>query len=75
MLGLFRETVREGHSKIRSRVGLTEMKSFVKTEQGRPQASKGSYDDCVMCYAITRQMHEYAEFAGQVRTAVMPSFA
>lgn len=75
MLGLYRETVREGHSIIRSRVGVSEMMTFIQNESGRPEAAKGAYDDCVMCYAITRKMHEYAAFMGQIRTAVMPSFA
>ena len=61
MLGDFREAVRERQVMIHSRGGLQEMMSFIYKD-GRAQASKGAFDDRVMCYAIGWAMREFARF-------------
>lgn len=71
MLGEFREAVRERQVTIRSRGGIGEMMSFVRGDDGRPEASKGAFDDRPMCYAVAWQMRKYAKFA--VRAAAPPS--
>ena len=63
MLGEWREAVRERQVTIRSRGGLMEMQTFIQNEAGRPEASRGAFDDRVMAYAIGWQMRKYAKFA------------
>ncbi len=63
MLGEFREAIRNLQVTIRSREGLQEMLSFIRAEDGRPEAGRGAYDDRVMAYAIAWQMRKYANFS------------
>lgn len=51
-LGMLRTTVRENPERIKDMDTLLEMTTFIKNEQGRPEAAKGSHDDCVMARAI-----------------------
>ena len=54
------------------------MLSFIRNEAGRPQASKGGYDDRVMAYAIAWQMRKFANFGSRrlrgTRTSVPTAF-
>src|SRR3990167_792146 len=59
MLGEFREAARNRRVIIRSREGVGEMMSFVRNDKGRPEASKGAYDDRPITYAIAWQMREH----------------
>jgi PBSX family phage terminase large subunit len=68
-LGMLRTVVRESPERIKDMDTLLEMTTFVKNEQGRPEAAKGSHDDCVMARAIncyiahqqTREIQFYSE--------------
>jgi phage terminase large subunit len=51
-LGMLRAEVREHPERIKDLDLLYEMTTFVKNEQGKPEAAKGSHDDCVMARAI-----------------------
>lgn len=51
-LGMLRTVVREHPERIKDMDTLLEMTTFVKNEQGRPEAAKGAHDDCVMARAI-----------------------
>ncbi|KKK90786.1 hypothetical protein LCGC14_2719510, partial [marine sediment metagenome] len=62
MLGEFREAVRGRELIIRSREGVTEMMTFVRNDKGRPEASKGAYDDRVMTYAEAWAVRDIANF-------------
>ena len=62
LLGEFREVIRERQATIRSRGGIGEMMTFIQNEKGRPEASKGAFDDRVMSYAIMWQMRKFAKF-------------
>jgi len=44
-----------------TRGGVAEMMTFVYRD-GRPEASKGAYDDRPMSYSIGWQMRKYAKF-------------
>lgn len=46
------EEVREHWDLIQDRATLEEMLTFVRNEQGRPQAQQGAHDDCIMALAI-----------------------
>ena len=72
MLNDLREAVREGQVVIHSRGGVAEMMNFVRTEKGRPEASRGAYDDRVISYALAWQMKGWATFstAGASKAAV-----
>ena len=56
MLAVLKEFTEEFPEKIPSRELLTEMLSFVKTDDGRPEAQQGKHDDLVMGFAITLQL-------------------
>lgn len=63
MLGMLRTVVRENPERIKDLDTLLEMTTFVKNEEGRPEASKGTHDDCVMsrainCYIAHQQTRE-----------------
>jgi len=62
MLAEFGEAIRNRLIVIRCREGIGELLSFIRNEQGRPQAAKGAYDDRVMAYALAWQMRKYASF-------------
>ena len=62
MLAEFAEAIRNRLIVIRCREGIGELLSFIRNEQGRPQAAKGAYDDRVMAYALAWQMRKYASF-------------
>ena len=62
MMGEFREAVRNRQVTIYSRGGLNEMLSFIRTPSGRPEHSKGAYDDRPIAYAIMWQMRKHAKF-------------
>ena len=62
MLAEFAEAIRNREIVIRCHEGIGEMLSFIRNEQGRPQAAKGAYDDRVMAYALAWQMRKYARF-------------
>lgn len=51
-LGMLRTVVREHPERIKDMDTLLEMTTFVKNEEGRPEAAKGSHDDFVMARAI-----------------------
>jgi phage terminase large subunit len=51
-LGMLKTVVRENPERIKDLDTLLEMTTFVKNEAGRPEASKGAHDDCVMARAI-----------------------
>lgn len=51
-LGMLRAEVREHPERIKDIDLLYEMTTFVKNEQGKPEAAKGEHDDCVMARAI-----------------------
>lgn len=53
----FKEVARENIEHIYNKELLKEMLSFVKNDQGRPEAAEGSHDDCVMAHAITLHLH------------------
>jgi len=63
MLGEFREAMRNRQVIIRSRPGVAEMLSFVRNEKGRPEASKGAFDDRVVTYSMGWQMRKYANYS------------
>jgi phage terminase large subunit len=46
------EIVRENPTAFNDLTTLNEMLSFVRNEKGRPEAAKGSHDDCIMSLAI-----------------------
>ena len=75
MLAELAEAIRIGEIVIRCREGIGEMLSFVRNEQGRPQASKGAHDDRVMAYAVAWQMRKYANFISKspTRNIAVPS--
>lgn len=77
MLAELAEAIRNGEIVIRCREGIGEMLSFIRNEQGRPQASKGAYDDRVMAYALAWQMRKYAggsfTSSSRTRNVVVPS--
>ena len=62
MLAELAEAVRNRLIVIRSKGGVGEMVSFIRNEQGRPQAAKGAHDDRVMAYALAWQMRKFAHF-------------
>jgi len=62
-LGMLRTVVREHPERIKDIDTLMEMTTFVKNEQGRPEAAQGSHDDLVMarainCYTAHQQTRE-----------------
>jgi phage terminase large subunit len=62
-LGMLRTVVREYPERIKDMDTLLEMTTFVKNEEGRPEAAKGSHDDLVMarainCYTAHQQSRE-----------------
>jgi PBSX family phage terminase large subunit len=64
-LGMLRTVVRDYPERIKDMDTLLEMTTFVKNEQGRPEAAKGAHDDCVMarainCYIAHQQSREIA---------------
>jgi len=63
MLGEFREAMRSRQVIIRSRFGIGEMLSFVRNDKGRPEASKGAFDDRVITYAIAWAIRGHARFS------------
>jgi len=63
MLGEFREAMRNRQVVIHSRPGVAEMLSFVRNEKGRPEASKGAFDDRPVTYAIGWQMRKHANYS------------
>ena len=77
MLAEYAEAIRNRLIIVRSRGGISEMLSFIRNEQGRPQAAKGAHDDRVMAYALAWQMRKFAHFSmsGNSRAAHnVPSF-
>ena len=77
MLAEYAEAIRNRLNIVRSRGGISEMLSFIRNEQGRPQAAKGAHDDRVMAYALAWQMRKFAHFSmsGNSRAAHnVPSF-
>ena len=68
MLAEFAEAIRNRLIVIRCREGIGEMLSFIRNEQGRPQAAKGAYDDRVMAYALAWQMRKFASFTSSSAT-------
>jgi len=62
MLAEFADAIRNRLIVIRCHEGIGELLSFIRNEQGRPQAAKGAYDDRVMAYALAWQMRKYARF-------------
>ena len=78
MLAEFADAIRNRLIVLRCREGITEMLSFIRNEAGRPQASKGGYDDRVMAYAIDWQMRKFANFGTRrlrgMRTSVPTAF-
>ena len=74
MLGEFAEAIRNRLLVVRCREGLGEMLSFIRNEQGRPEAARGAYDDRVMAYAIAWQMRKHASFTTRsVRAVGVPT--
>ena len=63
MLGEFREAMRNRQVVLRSRPGVAEMLSFIRNEKGRPEASKGAFDDRVVTYAIAWAIRGFARFS------------
>lgn len=62
-LGMLRTVVREHPERIKDLDTLFEMTTFVKNEEGRPEAAKGMHDDLVMarainCYTAHQQTRE-----------------
>ena len=60
------EVVREHPEWLNDRDTLNEMLTFVRNENGRPEAQEGAHDDCVMSLAIAyysrEQQHTAAEY-------------
>ena len=52
ILSMLNDLIRDHADKINDRDFLTEALSFVKNDQGKPEAASGSHDDCVMAMAI-----------------------
>lgn len=52
------ELVREHPERLCDRATLEEMLTFVRSEQGRPEAQAGAHDDCVMALAIAHYSRE-----------------
>ena len=52
------EIVREHPERLHDRDTLEEMLTFVRNEQGRPEAQAGAHDDCVMALAIAYYSRE-----------------
>ena len=74
MLAELAEAVRNRLIVIRSKGGIGEMLSFIRNEQGRPQAAKGAHDDRVMAYALAWQMRKFARFPqSHNKKATVPS--
>lgn len=63
----FKEVARENIEHINNKELLREMLSFVKNDQGRPEAVDGEHDDLVMAHAITLHLHS----CGQQSNALM----
>jgi PBSX family phage terminase large subunit len=51
-LGMLRTEIRDNPERFKDIDFLYEATTFVKNEQGRPEAAKGSHDDCIMARAI-----------------------
>lgn len=51
-LGMLRTIMREHPERIKDMDTLEEMTVFVKNEKGKPEASEGHHDDCIMARAI-----------------------
>lgn len=57
------QLVRSHPECIRDRDTLEEMLTFVRNEQGRPEAENGAHDDCVMAAAIAYYIREQQSMA------------
>lgn len=55
------EEVRDHMELLCDRPTLEEMLTFVRSEQGRPQAQEGAHDDCVMALAIAHYCRRHPE--------------
>lgn len=51
-LGMLRTVMREYPSRVKDMNTLEEMTVFVKNEKGKPEATDGQHDDCIMARAI-----------------------
>jgi len=51
-LGMLKTEIRENPDRFKDMDFLYEATTFVKNEQGRPEAAHGSHDDCIMARAI-----------------------
>ena len=56
MLAAIKDFAEEFPEKIPSKELLGEMLTFIKTDDGRPEAQQGKHDDLVMGFAITLQL-------------------
>ena len=55
------EEVRDHMELLSDRATLEEMLTFVRSEQGRPQAQEGAHDDCIMALAIAHYCRRHPE--------------
>lgn len=55
-----RASVREDEVEINDWATLSEMRTFIVTEEGKMEAERGTHDDCVMALAIANFVHEGA---------------
>ena len=67
MLGELEEAVRMRRVVPRCLDTLSEMSSFIRNENGRPEPAKGSYGDHVMAWAVMWQMRKHARWPSSVR--------
>ena len=62
------EVVREHAEWLRDKDTLNEMLTFVRNENGRPEAQVGAHDDCVMSLAIAYYVRDRVPAAPQEST-------
>jgi hypothetical protein len=53
-----RAAIRDGEIKLKCRITLREMQTFIFNEAGKMEAEQGSHDDCVMALAIANYAHQ-----------------
>ena len=60
------EVVRESVELISHTTTLEEMLTFVRNEDGRPEAEDGAHDDCVMALAIAHYIRPQQRYLSEV---------
>jgi hypothetical protein len=72
LIGNLVAVVREQPELINDLMTLEEMLTFVRNEDGRPEAQQGKHDDCVMSLAIAHRAREQQSMVAEVEPEDKP---